>query len=624
MHSKYHSTIYRKDIDGLRAFAVLATIGYHAFPNFVGGGFVGVDVFFVISGFLITKIIIENIESNSFSFVEFYFRRIRRIFPALILVLVVCYAFGWYALYASEYKRLGEHIAAGAGFVQNFVLLNEIAYFEKSVDTKPLIHLWSLSIEEQFYLLWPAIIWVLYKVRINLVSTLLCLVLISFSINIYSIQSEPITTFYSPLSRFWELLAGALWASISLRNSQEIRQTSQIVSHLLSFLGLLLLIIAIFGINSQDLFPGWWALLPTVGAVLLISANTEASVNKLFLSHHVLVWVGVISYPLYLWHWTLISFGQIISAGKLSDFYKIVLIMIAIGLAYLTNRYWESLFRYKGKKVAILLIFLMGLIGYQGWSCYVRDGLDFRHKYVLDLHGGRPAHSDKECLKKFSSYEAYFCRLSYIGQQNVETVLIGDSIAHNHFSGLEQYYLRNGKSFAMVGWPGTPPLIKEDQEKNYSIETAHKMNKLIIGLAYDKSVKTVILGMRETDFNNLQKAQLERTFRFLIDNGKQVIFISPPPHLSFDPIECTGMPPFRPMMNKECIQDTKDIHAQFFIARMELKEIATNFKVQLFDTYQQMCIDDTCPIKIEGGLLYRNNGYLSVAGSKKIFEKFTE
>jgi peptidoglycan/LPS O-acetylase OafA/YrhL len=293
MHSKYHSTIYRKDIDGLRAFAVLATIGYHAFPNFVSGGFVGVDVFFVISGFLITKIIIENIESNSFSFVEFYFRRIRRIFPALILVLVVCYAFGWYALYASEYKRLGEHIAAGAGFVQNFVLLNEIAYFEKSVDTKPLIHLWSLSIEEQFYLLWPAIIWVLYKVRINLVSTLLCLVLISFSINIYSIQSEPITTFYSPLSRFWELLAGALWASISLRNSQEIRQTSQIVSHLLSFLGLLLLIIAIFGINSQDLFPGWWALLPTIGAVLLISANTEASVNKLF--YLIMCWSGWVS-----------------------------------------------------------------------------------------------------------------------------------------------------------------------------------------------------------------------------------------------------------------------------------------------------------------------------------------
>jgi peptidoglycan/LPS O-acetylase OafA/YrhL len=624
MSSTHHSITYRKDIDGLRALAVLATIAYHAFPNFVSGGFVGVDIFFVISGFLITKIILENLESNSFSFIEFYFRRIRRIFPALILVLVACYAFGWYALYASEYKRLGEHIAAGAGFVQNFVLLNEIAYFEKSVDTKPLIHLWSLSIEEQFYLLWPAVVWILYKARINLVSALLCLVLISFSINIYSIQSDPITTFYSPLSRFWELLVGALWACISVQKSLGIKHPSQIILNFLSCVGLLTLGIAIFGVNSKDLFPGWWALLPTIGAVLLISANNEASVNKLFLSHPVMVWVGVISYPLYLWHWILLSFGQIISAGKLSDFYKILLIIIAIGLAYLTNRYWESLFRYKGKKVAILLIILMGLIGYQGWSAYVRDGLDFRHKYVLDLHGGRPAHVDKECLQKFASYETYFCRLSYSAQQNIETVLIGDSIAHNHFSGLEQYYLSIGKSFAMVGWPGTQPLLKEDHESNFSLETAHKMNKLIIGLAYDKSVKTVNLGMHETDINTLQKTQLERTFRFLIDNGKQVIFISPPPQLTFDPIGCTGLPPFRPMMNKECIQDTKDIHAQYFISRMELKEIAANFNIHLFDTYQQICIEDTCPIKIEGGLLYRNKGYLSVAGSKKIFEKFTE
>ena len=624
MDSKYHSITYRKDIDGLRAIAVLSTIAYHTFPNFVSGGFVGVDIFFVISGFLITKIILENLESNSFSFLEFYFRRIRRIFPALILVLVVCYAFGWYALYASEYKRLGEHIAAGAGFIQNFVLLNEIAYFEKSVDTKPLIHLWSLSVEEQFYLLWPAIIWVLYKTRINLVGALLCLALISFFINIYSINSDPITTFYSPFSRFWELLVGALLACIYLKNKFKIRQSSQIVINLLSCIGLTLLIIAIFGINSKDLFPGWWALLPTIGAVLLISANTEASVNQLFLSHRVMVWFGVISYPLYLWHWVLLSFGQIISAGKLSDFYKIFLTLIAIGLAYLTNKYWESLFRYKGKKVAILLMFLMGLIGYQGWSAYVREGLDFRHKYVLDLHGGRPSHTDQECLKKFSGYDTYFCRLSNIGQQKIETVLIGDSIAHNHFSGLEQYYLSIGKSFAMVGWPGTQPLIKEDYEKNYSRETAHKMNTLMIELAQDKSIKTVILGMRETGINTLEKAQLQRTFKFLKDNDKQVIFISPPPQLTFDPIECTGMPPFRPMMNKECIQDIKDIHAQYFIARIELKEIADNFNVKLFDTYQQICIDNSCPIKIEGGLLYRNKGYLSVAGSRKVFEKFTE
>ncbi|QWE00418.1 acyltransferase [Polynucleobacter sp. JS-Mosq-20-D10] len=623
MYLKYHSINYRKDIDGLRALAVLSTIAYHAFPNLVSGGFVGVDIFFVISGFLITKIILENLESNSFSFAEFYFRRIRRIFPALFLILVTCYAFGWFALYASEFKGVGEHIAASAGFFQNFILLNEIAYFERSVDTKPLIHLWSLSIEEQFYLLWPAIIWILYKARINLLGAVLILILISFSINIYNIKFDPITTFYSPLSRFWELLVGALWACISLRNSQEARQFSQAALNVFSWVGLILINIAIFWISGKNSFPGWWALLPTVGAVLLISANSEASINRVFLSNNVMVWLGVISYPLYLWHWILLSFGQIISAGKLSDFHKIALILVAIGLAYLTHRYWERLFRYQGKKVAVLLIALMTSIGYQGWSVYVRDGLDFRHKYVLDLHGGRPPHSDKACLQEFVGYQPTFCRLSYVGK-NIETVLIGDSIAHNHFSGLERYYSNIGKSFAMVGWPGTQPFLKKTEAENYSLETGHKMNQLIIGLAHDQSVKTVILGFRETAINSLEKVQLERTIKFLRDNGKQAILISPPPHLSFEPIECTGMPPFRPTLNKECIQLAKDINAQYFIARTELIKIAENSNVKLFDTYQQICIQDKCQLRIEGGLLYRNKGYLSIAGSEKIFEKFTE
>jgi hypothetical protein len=352
-------------------------------------------------------------------------------------------------------------------------------------------------------------------------------------------------------------------------------------------------------------------------------ANSEASVNKLFLSSNAMVWLGVISYPLYLWHWILLSFGQIISAGKLSDFHKILLILVAIGLAYLTHRYWESLFRYKGKKVAVLLIALMTLIGYQGWSAYVRDGLDFRHKYILDLHGGRPPHSDKACLKEFADYQPTFCRLFSI-DKNVGTVLIGDSIAHNHFSGLEHYYSNIGKSFAMIGWPGTQPFLKKSEAENYSLETGHKMNQLIIGLAHDKNVRTVILGFRETAVNDLENSQLQRTIKFFRDNDKQVIFISPPPHLSFEPIECVGMPPFRPILNKECIQLVKDIDAQYFIARIALNKIAESSKIKLFDAYQQICIDDKCPLKIEGGLLYRNKGYLSVAGSKKVFEKFTE
>ncbi len=150
---------YRPDIDGLRAVAILSVVTYHAFPTKLRGGFVGVDMFFVISGFLISTIIFRSLQRGDFSFTEFYAHRIKRIFPALILVLAACYTFGWFALLPDEYKQLGKHMAAGAGFVQNFVIWKEAGYFDTTSELKPLMHLWSLAIEEQFYLLYPVLIW---------------------------------------------------------------------------------------------------------------------------------------------------------------------------------------------------------------------------------------------------------------------------------------------------------------------------------------------------------------------------------------------------------------------------------------------------------------------------------
>ena len=161
---------YRADIDGLRAIAVLSVVGFHAFPKWVAGGFIGVDIFFVISGFLISTIIFGNLTAGTFSFIEFYSRRVRRIFPALLLLLIACYAFGWFALLADEYKQLGKHIAGGAGFVSNLVLWNERGYFDNSAVTKPLLHLWSLGIEEQFYIVWPLLLWLASRLRVNLLA----------------------------------------------------------------------------------------------------------------------------------------------------------------------------------------------------------------------------------------------------------------------------------------------------------------------------------------------------------------------------------------------------------------------------------------------------------------------
>jgi peptidoglycan/LPS O-acetylase OafA/YrhL len=174
---------YRPDIDGLRAIAVLSVIAFHAFPNWAVGGFTGVDIFFVISGYLISTIIFDNLDKGTFSFGDFYGRRIKRIFPALLTVLITCYLFGWLTLLADEFKQLGKHLVAGAGFVSNLVLWSEAGYFDNSAETKPLLHLWSLGIEEQFYLIWPILLWLGYKRKFNLLTLTLILAAASLYFN---------------------------------------------------------------------------------------------------------------------------------------------------------------------------------------------------------------------------------------------------------------------------------------------------------------------------------------------------------------------------------------------------------------------------------------------------------
>ena len=203
---------YRADIDGLRAVAVLSVVVFHAFPSLFPGGFIGVDIFFVISGYLITSILSASFQNGSFSFFEFYVRRINRIFPALLLVMAACYLFGWKSLFASEFSQLGKDIAGGASFISNLVLLRESGYFDSAALTKPLLHLWSLGIEEQFYIAWPLLLWLIWKIRANVVLAALLLASISFALNIYGVGEAQSTTFYSPITRFWELLVGAILA----------------------------------------------------------------------------------------------------------------------------------------------------------------------------------------------------------------------------------------------------------------------------------------------------------------------------------------------------------------------------------------------------------------------------
>jgi peptidoglycan/LPS O-acetylase OafA/YrhL len=610
---------YRPDIDGLRGLAILLVVIFHAFPNFISGGYVGVDVFFVISGFLITGLIIKSIRTDSFSFFEFYGRRIKRLFPALILVLIFCYAVGWFALYATEFAQLNKHILASSLFVLNIVLWFESGYFDTSSLTKPLLHLWSLGIEEKFYILWPLILFFTYK-RKYFTWMLAVLFGISIFINLALVNTYPDMAFYFPLSRFWEICLGVILAITLDSPKADLKQYLDKYRNHLSCLGLVCIFIAVAILDKKSSFPGWWAFLPTIGTALLITTN-QSWINQNVLSNKRLVWVGLISYPLYLWHWPLLSFYSIISAGERNNLVVLTLVILAFLLAWLTYRFWETLFRYKGNWAVWVLLAAMFIVALTSYSAYNRNGLDFRHKGILDLHGGRPAHLDTRCQQLFNQFTPSFCRVSK-NTGPVEVIIIGDSVAHNNFPGISESGQLKDANVAMVGWAGQQPLIKTNLETGFTENNTQAMNSLITLVGKDEKIRTVVITFNQPNISDEILVQLRRTIKFFKDNDKSVVFILAPPPLLFDPISCVGMPPLRPIANKDCIQLITDIPKTYFEQRDALMKVLEESNVKVFDTFPIICDGKKCEIRTDKGLMYRSERYLSNEGSKKVFQDF--
>ncbi len=365
---------YRPDIDGLRAVAVLSVVAFHAFPNLIASGFIGVDIFFVISGFLISSIIFSNLEHNSFSLIEFYRRRIKRIFPALLLVLISSLIVGWFILMSEEYRALSKHIVGGVTFLSNIILWRESGYFDTSSELKPLLHLWSLAVEEQFYIFWPLFLAFVWKRKWSFVAVTATIATISFAINIYATSANPSAAFYMPLPRFWELMIGSLLAYITLHKPHLSNQ----YQNMQSTFGFVLLLLGMIFINNERAFPGWWALLPTFGAFFVISAGPAAWFNVHVLSNKLFVWFGLISYPLYLWHWSLLSFAAIQTSETTSTLTRTGLVIASIVLAWLTYKFIEKPVRFgkhSGKKV-ITMIIIMICVGGTSYLVFKKNGMD--------------------------------------------------------------------------------------------------------------------------------------------------------------------------------------------------------------------------------------------------------
>ncbi len=459
---------YRPDIDGLRAVAVLLVVFHHAFPQVLKGGFIGVDLFFVISGFLISTIIFQSLEQGEFSFLDFYKRRVKRIFPALSLVLIASFVCGWFVLLPADYKQLGKHMAAGAAFVSNFAFWSESGYFDSGSKLKPLLHLWSLGIEEQYYIFWPFIVLYAWKRKISLFKVCLVILAISFAINIFTAKNNAVAAFYSPLSRFWELLIGSVLAYTSMQTAKTPKSAT--AGNWTAWAGVALLAIGVYLINPERRFPGFWALFPTLAAYLLIKAGPKAWFNQYVLSNKLLVWIGLISFPLYLWHWPIFVFTEIRS-GELATALKLSLIALSILLSWLTYRFVERPIRFgklivETKTIPLGLCAVLLATAMAGGYAYQRDGFSFRFpKFIQALLNNQPKLDEGwrsgQCILDQGHPSSEFSPSCVDKDKRPLLFLWGDSHAAALYPGLKHLQDTGAYSFGVAQRTGAvcPPII---------------------------------------------------------------------------------------------------------------------------------------------------------------------
>jgi peptidoglycan/LPS O-acetylase OafA/YrhL len=360
-------------------------LAFHAFPHLSPGGFVGVDVFFVISGYLISTIILHDLAAGRFTYRGFYGRRIRRLLPALVFVLLAVLVAGLFSDFLTELSQLGAHITAGATFLSNIILWREDSYFDVASISKPLLHLWSLGVEEQFYIVWPLALAAMSQRRVPWFIT--ATFLISFTINVATVRNYPAAAFFLPATRIWEFMIGALVAYAGTRAWMPQRQDT------FSAIGFTLLAVSLCFINKETAFPGWAALFPTLGAAAIIAAGGNAWLNRTLLANKAAVSLGLISYPLYLWHWPILAF-MTVNQGELSLGLKVAALGASFVLASITYIWIEQPLRY-GEfgtlKIAGLCAALaaLGVTGIALPSCLHLDG---RSAFVASFENAAPAH----------------------------------------------------------------------------------------------------------------------------------------------------------------------------------------------------------------------------------------
>jgi len=643
---------YRREIDGLRALAVLPVILFHAGFEAFSGGFVGVDVFFVISGYLITTIILSELEWGKFSIVNFYERRARRILPALFLVMLVCIPFAWFWLLPSDMKDFSQGLVAVSVFASNILFWRESGYFDTAAELKPLLHTWSLAVEEQYYVIFPLFLMLFWKLGRRWILVTLGLVFVaSLAVAQWAAYAKPTAAFYLLPTRGWELLIGA-FAAFYLSNANR-KEFGKGLSEMGGWLGVALILYAVFSYSKATPFPGFYALVPTLGAVLIIIFATQQTVVGKFVGNKVFVSIGLISYSAYLWHQPLFAFFRHSSHEGGKSVY-VALIFAVIALAYLTWRYVEFPFRQRerySRKTIFSLSFLCAVLFIVfGLYGHLSNGLDDRAHMLIfkDLAYDTSKLGYRQCDDMLTTKEP---KLNYCMSASVKSnaLVVGDSHADDKFYGIEKSLPLF--SWKLVGNSSCPPLIGVRVNSADGTECTERLAKLFSYIDSDPSIEIVVLSFAhmypldkliaadhirlqfdpkdsvlvDSENPNLNKANtfysgLKRTVEFLRERGVKTVISLDIPELEFFPVDCLKK-------SIGCEFSRGDVLRRQEILRSKLLELSSDYKdIYVFDPLDLFCQEniDKCSILIGGRSLYRDSHHLTHFGSLKYGEVFSK
>lgn len=614
---------YRSEIDGLRALAVIPVLLFHSGIDFFKGGYIGVDVFFVISGFLITNIILLDIEKGAFRLSIFYERRIRRIFPALIFVVIASIPFAWYILLPPDYRDFSQSLVAVVTFTSNILFWHEVGYFETQAELKPLLHTWSLAIEEQFYIIYPIILLFLYRYKksiIIIISILIIILLLSFISCLETNSQNSRLSFFFLHTRAWELIMGSL-LSFNMKY-QFIKNYSFKINQIFSFFGLSLILFSIFIFDDTTTFPGWSTLLPTFGTLLILNFAVDNTITKKILQTGFLVNIGLISYSAYLWHFPIMAFTKYFWVTELSDQIKYIMFISIFPIAFLSWKFIETPFRnhekIKTNFLITLTIILVGIIFSIGVLGHINNGYQNRtppanlHKsFYKDLTNNQITTIFKGTNGKLcSSSSPSMCKVN--NSENKKILLIGDSHSADFSYYYKKYSILNNLDAWQMSSLGCNFTFQEFNTKQNCKDSYWFLKEVLSNKKFD-----IIIFVSSTN-NNVNKDQFFKDFLIsLKTKNNNVIYFTPRPSFNISI-------PHAIKLNR-----TADVKEKKNNDNLELSSFLLKNEIKIFDQKKiifdhfcfkiNKCKDDIFKIRS----LYRDNNHLSDFGAKFVFQKFT-